>query len=184
MANAFPAVLATWAPKLHEHYVKTITALFSHDNTLRRPFTRSIFPATTYNLGPQTFCKRHFDFANLAYGWCGIAALGRFDPVKGGHLVLWELGLVVEFPPGSIVFIPSAVVSHSNTPIMPHETRYSATQYAAGGLFRWVDCNFRNVGTYRKSLRGKERADMVENDSKRWKEGVELYPRIPYVSEM
>jgi len=184
IANIPSAVLATWAPKLHEHYVKNITSLFSHDNTLFRPFPRSIFPATTYNLGPQTTCTRHFDFANLAYGWCGIAALGRFDPTKGGHLVLWELGLVVEFPPGSIVLIPSAVVSHSNTPIMPHEARYSVTQYAAGGIFRWVDCNFRTKETYLKSLKAKERAEMAEKDSQRWKEGVGLYPRLPYVPGM
>ena len=165
MANIPSAVLATWAPKLHEHYVKNITSLFSHDNTLSCPFPWSIFPATTYNLGPQTTCTRHFNFANLAYSWCGIAALGRFDPMKGGHLVLWELGLVVEFPPGSIVLIPSAVVSHSNTPIMPHEARYSVMQYTAGGIFRWVDCNFWTKETYLKSLKAKERAEMVEGGS-------------------
>jgi len=106
IANIYQVVLATWAPKLHEHYAKYITSLFAHNKTLHRPFSKSIFPATAYNLGPQTCCKRHFNFANLAYGWCGIAVLGRFDPTKGGHLVLWELGLVVEFPPGSVALIP------------------------------------------------------------------------------
>ena len=183
-ANCFQAALATWAPKLHKHYVENIASLLSNDNTLHHPFPNSIFPATTYNLGPQTVCNQHFDFANLAYGWCGIAALGKFDPTKGGHLVLWELGLVVEFPPGSVVLIPSTVISHSNTPIAPHEARYSVTQYAGGAIFRWVGSGFQKVSTYQKSLKGKEKADLAGKDAECWKTGVGLYPRIPYVSQM
>jgi hypothetical protein len=46
------------------------------------------------------------------------------------------------------IIIPSAVISHSNLPIQPHETRYSITQYAAGGLFRWVEHGFQKEGSY------------------------------------
>jgi len=57
------------------------------------------------------------DFGNLPYGWCAITSLGPFDPKRGGHLVLWDLQLVIEFPPGSTILIPSAVLQHSNIPI-------------------------------------------------------------------
>ncbi|KAJ7620521.1 hypothetical protein DFH06DRAFT_1010638, partial [Mycena polygramma] len=37
-----------------------------------------------------------------------------FDPNLGGHLILWDLNLVIRFPPGSSIFIPSALLRHSN----------------------------------------------------------------------
>lgn len=54
---------------------------------------------------------------------------------KGGQLVLWEMCLVIEFPSGSCVLIPSATVTHSNIPVAPGGFRTSFTQYAPGGLF-------------------------------------------------
>ena len=86
----------------------------------------------------------HVDTGNKANGLCAITALGQFDPKRGGHLVLAQLGLVIEFPPGATILIPSATVAHGNTPIQEGETRQSVTQYAAGGLFRWVRFGFRN----------------------------------------
>jgi hypothetical protein len=53
--------------------------------------------------------------------------------------------LVIEFPPGSTILIPSSILSHSNTAVDDQEHRYSFTQYAAGGLFRWVDNGFRTL---------------------------------------
>ncbi len=79
---------------------------------------------------------------NLATGWCGVIALGNYNPKTGGHLVLWDLRLVIEFPPGAVIFIPSSILRHSNVQVAPHETRMSFTQYTAGGLFRWEDCGF------------------------------------------
>ncbi|KAJ7583710.1 hypothetical protein C8J56DRAFT_893383 [Mycena floridula] len=55
------------------------------------------------------------------------------------HFVLWDLGLVIEFPPGSSILLMSATLEHSNTLIQPGETRCSLVQYSATGLFRWVE---------------------------------------------
>ncbi|KAJ7816451.1 hypothetical protein B0H14DRAFT_2261527, partial [Mycena olivaceomarginata] len=79
----------------------------------------------------------HTDGANKADGMCLIGTLGDFDPDKGGHLVCWD-NLLIRFPPGCSILIPSAVVTHSNTPIQEDEERYSIIQYSAGSLFRWV----------------------------------------------
>ncbi|KAJ7673497.1 hypothetical protein B0H14DRAFT_2424000, partial [Mycena olivaceomarginata] len=46
--------------------------------------------------------------------------------------------LIIRFPAGCSVLIPSAVVTPSNTPIQAGEERYSIIQYSAGALFRWV----------------------------------------------
>ncbi|KAL0567979.1 hypothetical protein V5O48_014013 [Marasmius crinis-equi] len=65
-------------------------------------------------------CLPHRDSKNLAFGWCAITVLGNYNWTKGGHLVLWDLKMVIEFPPGSTIYIPSALVCHFNTSIAPH----------------------------------------------------------------
>ncbi|KAK0435336.1 uncharacterized protein EV420DRAFT_1653282 [Desarmillaria tabescens] len=80
-------------------------------------FANSIFCACTFNFGPKTATFEHTDSGNLPFGWCSVTALGRFNPKQGGHLILWDLKLVIEFPPGSTILFPSAILRHSNTPI-------------------------------------------------------------------
>ena len=57
----------------------------------------------TFNFGPSTVSFIHTDPGNLPYGWCPITSLGPFDPKCGGHLILWDLQLVIKFPPGGAV---------------------------------------------------------------------------------
>ncbi|KAF8198793.1 hypothetical protein K438DRAFT_1456839, partial [Mycena galopus ATCC 62051] len=111
---------------------------------LRRIFPRSPFTAVTANLGPISVSPPYLDGANKADGMCLIGALGNFDPNLGGHIVLWDLDLIICFPPSRSCFIPSAVITHSNTPIQPHEERFSLLQYTAGSLFRWVANGFKS----------------------------------------
>lgn len=155
--------------------------LYDHDKTLKRPFPRSIHSAVSYNCGPCTVCSKHCDCGNLAFGLCSITSLGDFDPTAGGHLVLWPFHIVVEFPPGSTVLIPSAIVSHSNTSIGPGEHRYSFTQYTSGSLFRWVDNNFQKATVYRSSLSKKALKKVEQADARHWKLGLELLPTVPEV---
>ncbi|EKM80535.1 hypothetical protein AGABI1DRAFT_38194, partial [Agaricus bisporus var. burnettii JB137-S8] len=72
-------------------------------------------------------------------GWCAIFALGQFDSSLGGHLVLHDLKLMIPFPHGSCIMIPSAFLWHSNVPIRREEGRASLTFYTAGCLFRFID---------------------------------------------
>ena len=95
----WPGIFATWAPRLHSYYADHLQQLLDHDDALTRNFENSVFAACTFNFGPQTVCHRHRDHANLPFGWCAITALGNYDYKKGSHLVLWDLGLVIEFPP-------------------------------------------------------------------------------------
>ena len=100
----------------------------------------------TFNLGPSTATLEHTDAGNVAYGWCAITALGKYDPTKEGHLILYDLKLIITFPPGSTVLIPSAVFRHGNTPLVETGSyRQSITQYCAGGLFRWTRYGFRTA---------------------------------------
>lgn len=165
-------------PELQKYYIEHLEPLHEHDPSLERNFPSSIFAATTYNLGPRTECFKHTDFANLPFGWCSVTALGNFDPQKGGHLVLWDCHLVVEFPPGATILLPSAILAHSNTTVAPHETRYSFTQYTAGGLFRWVEQGFQKSDDFYASLSAEELAVRRARDEARWEYGLSLFPKF------
>lgn len=106
--------------------------------SLFRPFPFSIFPCVHFNLGNNVTTLLHRDHANIIFGMCAIHALGRYDYKKGGHLILWDWKIIMEFPPGTTILIPSAAVAHGNTPLADpdNEERKSFTQYIPGGLIR------------------------------------------------
>ncbi|KAF9555249.1 hypothetical protein CPC08DRAFT_617139, partial [Agrocybe pediades] len=131
-----------WCPKIYQEYVEKLNSLWDKFPNLRRNFPRSVFPCCALNCGPNVWTKRHRDGMNRADGWCAITALGHFNPCLGGHLLLPELKLAIQFPPGSVILIPSATVAHANIPVVEGEVRASFTQFAAGDLFRFIDCNF------------------------------------------
>ncbi|KAJ8496437.1 hypothetical protein ONZ45_g12443 [Pleurotus djamor] len=167
LAEFQSSLLHKHAPDLGRYYRSTLDAVVEHHPHLKRNFKRSDFASLTVNFGPQTVCQKHRDVCNLAWGWCAITALGEYDHLKGGHLVLWDLELVIEFPPGYTVLIPSASLYHSNTPISSHETRYSITQYTGGELFRWVDNGF---------LMEKDVPPATAEERKqRWRDGLAMY---------
>lgn len=126
------------APRLWSFKTTVLNLLEVRNPRLRRHFPNHPLAATTFNFGPQTATLPHKDLKNLSWGWCSVTSFGTYDPTEGGHLVLWDLGLVVEFPPYSTIFLPSAIIMHSNTSIREHETRLTVTQYSSAGLFSWL----------------------------------------------
>ncbi|ESK91158.1 hypothetical protein Moror_9523 [Moniliophthora roreri MCA 2997] len=82
-------------------------------------------PAAAFNFGPCVISLDHADYENYLDGFCAITALcpseGGYDYKKGGHLILWDLHLVIEFPPGATILLPSAILRHSNVAIGPNE---------------------------------------------------------------
>jgi hypothetical protein len=147
-SNLVNGAFATWFHKMYKYYHTTLGLLYEHDKGLKRPFPRSVWAAMSFNLGPVTICYWHTDWGNLTYGVCIITSSGKFDLMLDGHLILWECSLVIQFPPGASIIIPSAIISHLNIPIQPHETQYLFTQYAASGLFRWVEHGFQKEENY------------------------------------
>lgn len=121
-------------------------SVLEHQAELEPPFSNSVYTAAAFNFGPRVVTYEHVDSANKPNGWCSITSMGSFDPSRGGHIILRTLGIVVEFPSGSTVLIPSGTVVHGNVPIAASETRSSFTQYTAGALFRWVRYGFRTEG--------------------------------------
>lgn len=121
----------------------------------------------------------HTDTMNLAQSWCTITPLGSFDAKKGGQLVLWNLGLVIDFPAGSTILIPSALVIHSNAEIRAHETRYSVVQYVAGGLSRWVENGFMSNEDWERGASATQMKEREVRREERWARAIHMFSKLP-----
>ncbi|KAF9022113.1 hypothetical protein BDZ89DRAFT_1137555 [Hymenopellis radicata] len=147
-------------PLMYHSYADTLDAVTKRDHTLRRNFVNSVFSLIT------------------APGWCPVSPFGLFDPNRSAQLVLDEFKLVIDFPAGTSIFIPSAIVTHWNLPLAQGETRYSITQYSPGGLFRWVYHGFRTKLAFEHEA-SDEILEQAERDrSTRWMDSLKYFPKI------
>ncbi|TFK59938.1 hypothetical protein BDN72DRAFT_780067, partial [Pluteus cervinus] len=167
------SVFAYYAPKLYAHFGHRLLRLFQKDKSLQGNFINSVFPAASFNLGPQTVSLDHTDASNVGYGLCALASLGRFDHRKGGHLVLFDMGLMVPFPPGAVALLPSGILRHGNTTLQPGEERYSIAQYCAGGLLRWVDYGFKTAVTAQAEKPKAKKKEVLEELNGKHEDRVE-----------
>ena len=85
--------------------------------------------------------------------------------------------LVIEFPLGSLILIPSATLTHSNLPVGEGECRASFTQYCGGNLFRYIDNGFRTEKQFAKEDPLGYR-QMCALKASRWQEGLDLLSNI------
>ncbi|KAJ7736988.1 hypothetical protein DFH07DRAFT_966678 [Mycena maculata] len=166
------AAFALWAPRLYRYYRDNDAGL-QRRMSFRRPFVGSIFACAAFNFGPNVWTFRHRDVLNLAFGWCTVNALGEFDATTGGHLVLEDLKLVVEFPHSALILLPSATVAHSNVPVQPGEERVSFTQFTPGGIFRFVDNGGQTVDELAER-NPSEYDRIMARKAARWEEGLSL----------
>ncbi|KAJ2923660.1 hypothetical protein H1R20_g13435, partial [Candolleomyces eurysporus] len=155
-------LFALWAPKVYAYYKKWLDKLFNHMPELPRIFGRSIWPTAAFNFSPQLVCH---------------PSARNFNHTHGGHLILPNLKLLIEFPAGAIILIPSATLIHANTPVQPGERCISFTQYCAGGLFRYVDNGFRTEGEFAEEYPEGFEAMMKEKED-RWRMGVGLWSTL------
>ncbi|KAL1698265.1 hypothetical protein EV121DRAFT_218451, partial [Schizophyllum commune] len=132
----------------HKFMHGTATSLHELRPRLRRNFANSAFTCSTFNNGPRAVTLPHRDVLNLAFGICAVYASGDYNADLGGHLILWDLKVIIRFPPGCTLIFPSALIRHSNIPIQGHEVRRSFTLFQPGHLSRWV---------YNKGATDKER---------------------------
>ncbi|TFK58750.1 hypothetical protein BDN72DRAFT_781649, partial [Pluteus cervinus] len=177
MASFCSSVFAHWAPRLYQHYKERLLLLWEKYPHLHRIFRGSILPTTAFNFGPRVCTRPHRDHLNCPYGWCVVQSFGSFDSTKGGHLILWEAKLVIEFPANSFIFLPSAVMTHSNLPVVETETRISITHYCPGALLRFVDSGMRTD----KDFQMQDPVGFKQHLSDRkirWSSCIELLPTI------
>jgi hypothetical protein len=151
-------------------YPDNIRVIFNRNDNI--PFS-----ALTGNFGPQVVTRPHRDFQNPVYGVCVITALGQFNADRGGHLVLPQFRVVIRFPPGSSIIIPSASIIHYNLPIDPGEERFSFVQYTAAGLFRWLGNGFITAREYARIL-GVRAEELREEAEERLQRGLDRFTRF------
>ncbi|KZT06953.1 uncharacterized protein LAESUDRAFT_736565 [Laetiporus sulphureus 93-53] len=181
IAGFASSAFETWAPKLYKYYVDHLQPLYTKYFELKRNFANSIFAGTTFNFGPATCTVDHRDSANLAFGWCSVTALGDFNPMLDGHLVLWDMKLVIEFPPSSTILIPSAIILHSNVAIGEGESRSSFMQYTAGSLFQWVDLGFQPISVYCEGLNSAEKKAEELQAREHWEIGMDMFSALSFL---
>ncbi|KAJ7632049.1 hypothetical protein B0H17DRAFT_1149996 [Mycena rosella] len=93
----------------------------------------------------------------------------------GAHLHMRQFKLLVEFPSGTSALVLSGAVNHGNTLIAADETRFSMTQHAAGGLFRWVRYSFMMAKALLAQKGGKELRDAYNGvPGSRWQWALNL----------
>jgi hypothetical protein len=170
---------AFYYPKVYRYYSTNLRKLFNRHTYLKHCFNCSIFPACTFNC-TNTITLKCVDDGNYFAGACPIYSGGNYDPKLGKHIILFDLKLIIEFPPASTVIIPSSTISHGNTPIQPGETRVSFTQYCAGGLFRWVGYGFQTLKTCaEKYPLFKNKVD--KQAQKRWHKALNWFSKVSEV---
>ena len=163
--------------KNYEYVKNTVKDIRKELPALRQRYDErvGVYPSRSFNLGPQTMSSPHKDIANLAPSWCSITSISDFDLKLGGHLVLKELGLIVEFLPSSTILIPSALITHHNLPVRDHKMRYSIVQYAAGGLFRWAANGFKTDKAWREKATAEMKDQRKRDDKNRWANFVDMF---------
>lgn len=137
-----------------------------------------VFASATFNFGPRTITFPHLDFLNLAWGWCFITALSWFNHELGGHLILWDLWLIIEFPPGMTIAIPPAIFCHLNISIQQDEKRFSITQYTSAGIFRFINNGFKTNITLEQEMLKEEAQAWADAVKGHYVEGVKIYSTL------
>ncbi|KAH7872695.1 uncharacterized protein C8R40DRAFT_1052115, partial [Lentinula edodes] len=168
------SAFATWYPKNHAEHLRLNAELHEKLPHLKRNFENSVYLGMTVNFGPSTWTHIHTDSKNDVRIPCAITTGGRFNHKAGGHLILWDFKLILEFPPGATILLPSALIRHSNLPVAAGETRISVTQYSAGGVRRWLEYGGRTEDEFRQQdPEGFARAWAKRREN--YKEGMDLF---------
>ncbi|KAJ7735073.1 hypothetical protein DFH07DRAFT_754039 [Mycena maculata] len=105
----------------------------------------SVFSAATFELGGPHIRAGASGLHDRYQpnSWSILTALGVYGPVHGGHIILWDLGLVVSFPAGSSILMPAGVLRYSFVKVRDGEHCYSLIQWAGAGIDRWFENGLR-----------------------------------------
>ncbi|KAL0567825.1 hypothetical protein V5O48_014169 [Marasmius crinis-equi] len=174
LAAAQDAGFVCWSFKNYQYYKDSMAEMKSSIPGFKPNFNRSNFTSITCNFGPQVCKLCHTDAKNCPHSLCAVTTMGVFDPTKGGHLVLPNLKIIIKFPSGCTILLPSAILRHHNTPVQRGKSRYSVTQYSAGGIFRFQEYKNRTEEQLRSQDKELYEKIMSENEG-RWSKMVDIF---------
>ncbi|KAE9387645.1 hypothetical protein BT96DRAFT_837375, partial [Gymnopus androsaceus JB14] len=164
-------------PRLHALALNLDKQIVDVDNPqIERAFKDCCYPACHLNLHNASTLI-HTDYWNLVFLMCSIVCMGHFDHTRSGLLITWPLGLAFEFPAGTAMYIPSACVAHSNTPIDPHERRHLMAFFIPAGLARWFHNGFRSDKEFTEHASPGLLKEWKEYRANLWEFGADLLCR-------
>ncbi|KIK66717.1 hypothetical protein GYMLUDRAFT_238953 [Collybiopsis luxurians FD-317 M1] len=144
-----------------------------HNPHLKQNFPDVCFAACHLNLD-FAVSELHNDLLNVFFTMCVVWCCGPFNHKMGGHLILWELGIVIKFPSGCGFIFPSAAISHTNIPIGSDECRHSIAFFTAAGNLHFYHNGFMTDKEFKARASEKQRQawDMYHKDL--WRIGMDM----------
>ncbi|KAJ7041695.1 hypothetical protein C8F04DRAFT_1252624 [Mycena alexandri] len=168
----FRTMLQAIAPRLWNLGRETVDAICAHDPGLRPPF----WIPGNHQHQPTAFAEVEYRFhiedsmprvreraAGRVSGWDVLTSLGNYDSTEG-LLILWEGNSVLAFPPGSTVFLPTGVLTHSFTAVSETASQMLIVQSLSGELEHFVanGCESESPVVPRFATTASRRADILE----------------------
>lgn len=150
--------MEVWQPEVLKDCDALAAALSEWDPDMLPAYPGLPLFAESANTGDQAVAPDHYDMFNAIDKFCFVIPTGTYDPTQHGLIVLHELKIAIQAAPGDVVFFPSALIRHGNTPIAPTAIRRSWTLFTAGSLYRWWDAGFRTL----RSMSAVERKEFGE----------------------
>lgn len=165
--------LYAFFPQLHRFLSNLLEEVLKDNPHINRMFEGCCYGACHFNLHNAS-TRDHEDFFNILFAMCSVYASGIYDHTRGGHFIAWSLGVVTQFPPGSSIFIPSASVTHANTPIAASEHRSSIAFFMSSGLGRWYQNGFMSDKDFQAKATPTQLQAWKDQRAKLWETGLEL----------
>jgi hypothetical protein len=170
------ALLRQYCPEFYDRSRTLLADLKAHDPRVIPAFENTAFATTTFNAGPLTRTIPHLDMMDAPDGQCAVSAFGNFDHRISGHMIIWDLKLILEFPPGYTILLPSGLFIHSNSALCgKDDKRYSITSYTGGALFRYRDHGFQ----YKNEASNKVIAEVAKGRPKSYADILQKYTSLP-----
>ncbi|KAJ3859106.1 hypothetical protein EV359DRAFT_51346 [Lentinula novae-zelandiae] len=167
--------LQTYWPKLHQFLSNLLEHILMDCLDIQRLFAGCCYGACHFNLHNATTLD-HEDYYNILFALCAVYASGRYDHTRSGHLIAWSLRIVAQFPAGSAAFLPSACVTHANTPIdsKSGEHRSSIAFFTLAGLARWYHNGYMSDKEFMERVSPRQLSAWKDCRSRLWEAGLEL----------
>ncbi|KAJ3897772.1 hypothetical protein F5879DRAFT_1012865 [Lentinula edodes] len=175
VAQFVDAGLQAYFPKLHQFLSSLLEKILKSRPEIRRMFAGCCYGACHFNLHNAATLD-HEDYYNLLFALCAVYASGKYDHTRSGYLIAWSLGIVTQFPAGSAAFLPSAWVTHANTPIdnKNGEHRSSIAFFMSAGLARWYHNGYMSDKEFKERASAKQLSAWKDYRSRLWETGLEL----------
>ena len=111
LTKTMESLFQAFLPKEHEQYTAAYNAIYTklHGKNKRDPVDEAFGIWTSRSLVINANTNNHKDLEDVCHGWCAIVALGDFT---GGDACFPQLGVKIDCPPGSVIFLRSYPMEH------------------------------------------------------------------------